>query len=84
MPIPVIFAPFNATATNGAHMANTEVLDDYLTERILAAQLYKSERTLQRWRRLRIGPTPTIVGNKILYAIDDVRTWLHEQRQVVA
>ena len=65
-------------------MANTEILDDYLTEPVLAAQLGKSERTLQRWRRLRIGPTPTIVGNKILYAIDDVRTWLQAQRRQVA
>ena len=62
-------------------MTNTEVLDDYLTERDLARQLDKSERTLQRWRRLRIGPTPTIVGNKILYAVDDVRAWLRAQRQ---
>ncbi len=62
-------------------MANTEILDDYLTEPDLAAQLFKSERTLQRWRRLRIGPPPTIVGNKILYEIDDVKAWLREQRR---
>ncbi len=65
-------------------MATTEILDDYLTEPALAEQLGKSERTLQRWRRLRIGPTPTIVGNKCLYAIEDVRGWLQAQRQEVA
>ena len=65
-------------------MTNTAILDDYVTEHALAVQFDKSERTLQRWRRLRIGPTPTIVGNKILYAVDDVRTWLREQRQEVA
>ena len=65
-------------------MTNTEILDDYLTEHALARQLDKSERTLQRWRRLRIGPVPTICGNKILYAVDDVRTWLRGQRQEVA
>ncbi len=65
-------------------MANTEILDDYLTEPALAVQLGKSTRTLQRWRRLRIGPTPTICGNKIIYAVDDVRTWLRAQRQEVA
>ncbi len=62
-------------------MTNTEILDDYLTEHALALQLDKSERTLQRWRRLRIGPTPTILGNRILYAVVDVRTWLRAQRQ---
>ena len=65
-------------------MANTEILDDYLTELVLAEQFDKSERTLQRWRRLRIGPTPTIVGNKVLYAVDDVKAWLRAQRQQVA
>ena len=65
-------------------MANTEILDDYVTEHALALQLDKSERTLQRWRRLRIGPVPTICGNKILYAIVDVRAWLRAQRQEVA
>lgn len=62
-------------------MANTEVLDDYVTEHALARQLDKSERTLQRWRRLRIGPTPTVLGNRVLYAITDVRTWLRAQRR---
>ncbi len=61
-------------------MANTEILDDYLTEHALARQLDKSERTLQRWRRLRLGPTPTILGNRVLYAVTDVRVWLREQR----
>ena len=65
-------------------MTNTEVLDDYLTEHALARQLDKSERTLQRWRRLHIGPTPTIIGNRILYAVDDVRAWLRAQRREVA
>ena len=65
-------------------MANTEILDDYLTEHALALQLDKSERTLQRWRRLRIGPVPTICGNRVLYAVDDVRAWLRAQRQEVA
>ena len=60
------------------------VLDDYLTEADLARELDKSKRTLERWRRLRIGPTPTTVGNRILYAISDVQIWLRAQRQAVA
>ena len=64
-------------------MTNIEILDDYLTERALARQLDKSKRTLERWRRLRIGPTPTILGNRILYSVADVRAWLRAQRQEV-
>ncbi len=57
------------------------VLDDYLTEAELARELDRSKRTLERWRRLRTGPVPTICGNKVLYAVDDVRKWLRAQRQ---
>ncbi len=62
-------------------MTNTAILDDYVTEHALALQLDKSERTLQRWRRLRLGPTPTILGNRVLYQVDDVLAWLRKQRQ---
>ena len=62
-------------------MTDTAILDEYLTERDLASQLGKCERTLQRWRRLRIGPTPTILGNRVLYAVADVRAWLRAQRR---
>ncbi len=65
-------------------MTDTAILDNYLTEHALALQLGKCERTLQRWRRLRIGPTPTILGNRVLYAVADVRAWLRAQRQEVA
>ena len=59
------------------------VLDGYLTEAELARELDRSKRTLERWRRLRTGPIPTICGNKVLYAVADVRTWLRAQRQDV-
>lgn len=62
-------------------MANTEVLSDYLAEAALATQLEMSPRTLQRWRRLRTGPTPTMIGNKIYYHVDDLKVWLRAQRQ---
>jgi hypothetical protein len=64
-------------------MTTIEVLDNYVTEADLARQLGKSERTLQRWRRLRIGPAATLVGNRILYDVHDVRAWLRAQRQEV-
>jgi hypothetical protein len=64
-------------------MATIEILNSYLTESDLARQLGKSERTLQRWRRLRIGPAATTVGNRVLYDVQDVRAWLRAQRQEV-
>ena len=36
--------------------ARPGLLDDYLSEEDLAAELQKDVRTLQRWRKLRVGP----------------------------
>ena len=65
-------------------MAVAEVLAEYLSRNELAHQLEKSTRTLERWERQRIGPTVTKLGNRTLYHIDDVRTWLRAQRQEAA
>jgi hypothetical protein len=46
-----------------------EILDSYMTEAALAVQLGKCERTLKRWRRLRTGPTHTMIGKRIVYAV---------------
>lgn len=62
-------------------MATAELLADYLTQRDLARQLGKSERTIERWDRLRIGPTPTFVGGSKFYSIQDVRSWLKSRRR---
>ena len=53
-----------------------DVLESYISEAELAKQLSKSQRTLQRWRRLRIGPAWTTIGNSTLYTREGVAQWL--------
>ena len=62
-------------------MADTKLLDEYFTRPELAAELGKSERTLERWERLRIGPPVTRLGITPLYNIKGARTWLRAQEQ---
>jgi hypothetical protein len=52
------------------------LLDDYLSEEELAAQLRKNVRTLQRWRKLRIGPPVTWNGRTPTYNVESARQWL--------
>ena len=75
-------APFPAFLANGVTMANkTALLEDYTPEDEAATQFKNSARTWQRWRRLGTGPTPTIIGNKVYYHVDDLKTWLRAQRR---
>ena len=70
-------------AGNGAEvitMSNTEpVLSDFLTKEVLAAELGRNPRTLDRWDVLGIGPPRTFVGRKILYRRTSVQRWLAAQ-----
>ena len=59
----------------------TSVLDGYVTKPELAEQLSKSERTLDRWHELRIGPPRIVIGRTVLYRIDAVREWLQAREQ---
>jgi hypothetical protein len=52
------------------------LLEDYLTEPELAKELKKSERTVQRWRKKRVGPPYTLNGETVLYHIESAKTWL--------
>jgi len=52
------------------------VLAGYITEPDLGAQLKKSVRTLQSWRKERKGPPWTQIGTTVLYSEDGVRAWL--------
>ena len=45
----------------------------------LAKQIGRSERTLARWERLRIGPPVTRIGRLILYDDEEFRAWLKAQ-----
>jgi hypothetical protein len=56
--------------------AKSNILDGYVTRQQLADCLRKSERTIDRWEWLRIGPPRTVIGKTILYRTDSVRQWL--------
>ena len=57
------------------------VLDGFLRREQLAEQLEKSERTLDRWHALRIGPPRICIGRTIFYDIRSVRAWLSSREQ---
>jgi len=54
----------------------SNVLEEYIPDEQLAAELDKSPRTLARWRRLREGPPVTKIGKKIFYRRSAVKEWL--------
>jgi len=60
------------------------ILEDYLSHKQLARELGVAERTLDRWRAVGEGPPRTLIGQRVYYAREDVRTWLREQRREVA
>jgi hypothetical protein len=43
----------------------SKILARYFSESETAAELHKDIRTLQRWRALGVGPTPTHIGNTV-------------------
>jgi hypothetical protein len=55
------------------------LLDSKLTTRELALELKRSPETLERWRRLRIGPPFLRVQGRVLYDRNQVEAWLQEQ-----
>jgi len=58
-------------------MSNPEpVLSDYLTQKEAAAELKVTDRTLDRWQRLREGPPVTRLGRRILYRRSSLQAWL--------
>jgi hypothetical protein len=52
------------------------ILEDYVTEQELAAQLGRKPSTLERWRRLRVGPPFVRNGKTPLYNIEAAQAWL--------
>jgi hypothetical protein len=57
----------------------SKLLEDYLTEVEMAAELGKAVRTLQLWRAQRKGPPWTQNGREVLYHRDSGRAWLRSQ-----
>lgn len=58
-----------------------ELLDGWITRAQLAVELAVSVDTLCRWDTRRIGPPSVRAGRKVLYRVEAVREWLHEQER---
>jgi len=57
-------------------MNKPALLENSHTEKELAAELRKDERTVMRWRYLRIGPPFFLIGKTPYYDIEAARAWL--------
>lgn len=53
-----------------------------ITPREAAALLKRTPVTLERWRRLRIGPPYLLVCGRVLYRTGDIDAWLNRQLHV--
>jgi hypothetical protein len=62
-------------------MTDSQLLDDYFTEEQLAVEVRKKQRTVQRWRRARVGPPVTFLGKTPLYHKHSAREWLRSREQ---
>jgi hypothetical protein len=66
-------------------MSNSQpVLSDYFTKKNAAAELKVTDRTLDRWQRLREGPPVTKLGRRILYRRSSLQAWLRKREGDVA
>ena len=79
-----IYCPHATRPRDEVQMPEINLLDGLLPENVAAPGLNRVPRTLQRWRRLGIGPIVTMVGNTPMYHVDDVKAWLRAQRKVPA
>ncbi|MGY0503814.1 helix-turn-helix domain-containing protein [Luteimonas sp. e5] len=52
-----------------------------LTTRQAAAWLSRSDETLKRWRRHRIGPPYFTINGRVLYSREALAAWVEEQRE---
>lgn len=61
-------------------MSNSEpLLSEYFTQEEAATELKVTERTLDRWQRLREGPPITRLGRRILYRRSSLQAWLRRR-----
>ena len=54
---------------------------EYLTAAETAEKIRRSVPTLERWRRLRVGPPFIRMLGQVLYDPKDVDSWLQSQKQ---
>ena len=67
--------------TTAGDTKNNGILQGYIDEREYCTQRGISLRTAQRERRMRRCPPHVIFGNKVLYRIEAVRSWLLERER---
>ncbi len=71
--------PDKGTTTDDTNISS--ILEGYIDEREYCTQRGISLRTAQRERRMRQCPPHVIFGNKVLYRIEAVRSWLLERER---
>ncbi len=59
------------------------IFHEYLTKAETAEEIQKSEATLDRWHRLRVGPPRTKLGRTVLYRRDTLKAWLAAQEEAL-
>lgn len=57
------------------------VADDNLTTRQAAEWIRRSDDTLKRWRRMRIGPPHFTINGRVLYSKRDLQAWVEDRRR---
>jgi hypothetical protein len=60
----------------GAGEAMTTFSDKYMTKSETARYLDKCDRTLDRWRKLKIGPPATMIGRHVFFRRVALEAWL--------
>jgi len=56
-----------------------DIIEGFVTEDQLAIKLRKTVRTLRRWRLTQEGPPWAKYGTTVIYPIDEIGPWLHQQ-----
>ena len=69
----------NATGTSALGRSSSDLLSDYARKGDLAREFGVSERTIERWVRLRLLPRPVRLGRSRLFHIPTVKQHLVDQ-----
>jgi hypothetical protein len=61
--------------------STSSLLAHLIPEKKLALDIKRTPRTLQKWRKNREGPTPTIIGRDVYYTPEAIKAWLVSKQQ---
>src|SRR3974377_1521406 len=70
-----------ATVALEAIARAAKLLDEYMTEEELAAELDVDKRTLRRWHRTGIGPPRVTIARKLYYRRSGAADWIRSQER---